>query len=135
MGRFLPRGLSLGLGLLLAFVPLCSSFLPATSFASKIQSVPTSLVLRQGWFDNFFPQLNDSEAEDDRRNKFPEQYPATYAMSATRVSSDSKEAAIVRPLLKQTQLEERRLQLAYDASRHGWSSKAFHTRIDKKVPQ
>lgn len=84
-----------------------------------------------GWLDNFLPK-NDPEAEATRMKQFPEQYPATYEMSTITDSSDSKDAALVRPLLKQTQLEERPLQLAYDASKHGWSPRAFHEKVDGK---
>lgn len=93
----------------------------------------SSLITQQfGWFDNLFPQLNDVEADEDRRRQFPEQYPATYEISTIRVASDTKEAAMLRPLLKQTQLEKRDLQLAYDASKHGWSAQAFHSKVDGK---
>ena len=85
------------------------------------------------WLEKVFPQLsngNDAQAEADRRKKFPEQYPATYDMSTVVVPSDGPEAILVRPLLKQTMLEERALQLVYDANKHGWNSKAFHERVD-----
>ena len=66
---------------------------------------------RSGWLDNFLPQVVDNEnADADRRRDFPEQYPATYELLtepvAGVVKDDNKEASIVRPLLKQTQLEQ-----------------------------
>lgn len=36
--------------------------------------------------------------------------------------------------LAQTQLERVPLRLAYDASQHGWSARAFHTRVDSFGP-
>lgn len=85
-----------------------------------------------GWFDSLFPQLNDQDAEQDRIKRFPEQYPATYEFSDVQVDSDGVEAALVRPLLKQTMLEGRALQLVYDAKKHGWNPKSFHQRVDGK---
>jgi hypothetical protein len=42
------------------------------------------------------------------------------------------DAAFVRPLLKQTQLEKRKLQVAYDANRHGYDARVFHSKVDGK---
>lgn len=38
----------------------------------------------------------------------------------------------VRPLLKQTQLENRKLQVVYDANKHGYNGRAFHEKVDGK---
>lgn len=70
--------------------------------------------------------------EEDRKRQFPEQYPACYELSTIQVPCDDQDAALVRPLLKQTQLETRPLQLAYDASQHGWSAESFHAHVDTK---
>mmetsp|Transcript_2171 Transcript_2171/g.3222 ORF Transcript_2171/g.3222 Transcript_2171/m.3222 type:complete len:310 (-) Transcript_2171:1638-2567(-) len=88
----------------------------------------------QGWLDNFLPAPIDSNDENQRRQEFPEQYLATYEMNEATVNSDSftEEAAIVRPLLKQTMLESRPLKIAYDANLHGWSAHSFHGRVDGK---
>ena len=64
--------------------------------------------------------------------KFPEQYPATKTEWADPVASDDKEMAIVRPLLKKTNLESRGLKLTYSASKIGWDADAFHKAVDKK---
>jgi hypothetical protein len=85
---------------------------------------------KSGWFDNLFPQLNDAEADEERKSKFPEQYPATYEMSNFKVPTDGPDAALLRPLLKQTQLEGRPLELVYDASKNGWNPQSFHSRVD-----
>ena len=39
---------------------------------------------------------------------------------------------MVRPLLKQTQLQDRKLQVAYNAQQHGWDARSFHRRVDGK---
>lgn len=65
---------------------------------------------------------------------FPEQYPATYERNTYRTWRDYlvPPAAMVRPLLKQTQLETRPLQVVYDANRQGWNVRAFHQAVDGK---
>lgn len=49
---------------------------------------------------------------------------------AQPLPSDVGEALLLRPLLKQTQLEFLPLALAFDAAAHGWSAAAFHSRLD-----
>lgn len=89
-----------------------------------------------GWFDNLFNldavDENYAQADKDRRMQYPEQYPATYDLNEASVSEDQKtnEALMVRPLLKQTQLEERPVKVVYDAQRDGWSAEAFHRGVD-----
>ena len=39
---------------------------------------------------------------------------------------------ILRPFLKNTNLEFRALQLTYDANRDGWDAESFHNAVDKK---
>jgi TLD len=63
--------------------------------------------------------------------RFPEQYPATTTEWANPVSTDTKDMALIRPLLKNTNLETRALKLTYDANRNGWSATAFHKAVDK----
>ena len=65
---------------------------------------------------------------------FPEQYPATTDTWAEPVQGDDKEVALLRPLLKNTNLERRRLRLAYNANSNGWNAQAFHKAVDKKGP-
>jgi hypothetical protein len=67
-----------------------------------------------------------------RMNKtdWPDQYPALVGEDAAPVEGDAPEAAALRPLLKQTQLEYQPLALAYDAAQHGWSADAFHAKLD-----
>lgn len=67
-------------------------------------------------------------------SKFPEQYPATVTEWADPIDTDDKEMAVLRPLLKNTNLETRSLQLVYNANRNGWNPNAFHKAVDKKGP-
>jgi len=68
------------------------------------------------------------------RDRFPEQYPATTTEWAEPVSTDDKEMAKLRPLLKNTNLEERALKLVYNANRNGWTPQKFHAAVDKQGP-
>ena len=65
------------------------------------------------------------------QSKFPEQYPATLDTWADPVDTDDKEMAILRPFLKNTNLESRSLKLTYDANRDGWDPTVFHSKVDK----
>jgi len=64
----------------------------------------------------------------------PDTYPATKTEFAAPVDGDSTEAALLRPLLKNTNLETLPLRLAYDSQRHGWSAAAWHSKVDKLGP-
>jgi len=64
--------------------------------------------------------------------RFPEQYPATKDEWADPLSTDDEEMKILRPFLKNTNLETRSLQLTYDANRDGWDAISFHNAVDKK---
>lgn len=54
-----------------------------------------------------------------------EQYPATVDEWAEPLPDDSPEIAPIRRLLKNTRLEKEPLELAFDASRDGWSCESF----------
>ena len=78
-------------------------------------------------------EYSRSNNNNDREFEFPEQYPATYERNDYQTWKDFlNDASLVRPLLKQTQLERRPLQVAYDANRHGWNAPAFHRAVDGK---
>jgi hypothetical protein len=64
--------------------------------------------------------------------RFPEQYPAVVDEWADPVEGDSAEIVPLRPLLKNTNLEFRNLQLTYSANRDGWNAESFHKKVDKK---
>ena len=65
------------------------------------------------------------------RERFPEQYPAVIDEWAEPVATDDKDMAILRPMLKNTNLEFRGLKLTYSANRDGWNPNAFHRKVDK----
>mmetsp|Transcript_387 Transcript_387/g.1348 ORF Transcript_387/g.1348 Transcript_387/m.1348 type:complete len:337 (+) Transcript_387:70-1080(+) len=68
-------------------------------------------------------------------NTCPEAYgPAAKEEVAAPLEGDGAMAKLVRPLLAKTQLEKRGLQLAYDASTHGWNADAFHQCVDGRGP-
>jgi len=66
------------------------------------------------------------------QERFPEQYPATLDEWADPVEGDDKEMALLRPLLKNTNMEYRNLRLTYDANRDGWDPEIFHSKVDKQ---
>lgn len=67
----------------------------------------------------------------------PDTYPATKTEFAAPVDGDSPEAAILRPLLKNTNLEFLQLRLAYDTAfptGDAWTASSFHSKVDKQGP-
>lgn len=83
-----------------------------------------------GWLENFFEP--DKSSSKSREVQYPEQYPATYEVNEDQVEEDASipQALVVRPLLKNTQLQSRSLQLVYDANRDGWNPETFHRAVD-----
>lgn len=61
-----------------------------------------------------------------------EQYPATKDEWAEPIASDDADMKILRPFLKNTNLEFRALKLTYDANRDDWDPISFHNAVDKK---
>jgi hypothetical protein len=66
--------------------------------------------------------------------KFPDRFPATKDRWADAVPGDSADVKLLRPLLAQTCLEQRKLKCVFDAKRNGWQAKAFHKCVDKLGP-
>lgn len=66
------------------------------------------------------------------RERFPEQYPATKTEFAAPLDTDDRDMKIIRPFLKNTNLEFRALKLSYDANRDGWNAAKFHEKVDRK---
>ena len=64
----------------------------------------------------------------------PDTYPATKTEFAAPVAGDDAEMAVLRPLLKNTNLELLNLRLVYDANRDGWDPGAFHGGVDAQGP-
>ncbi|KAG7343781.1 TLD domain containing protein [Nitzschia inconspicua] len=63
---------------------------------------------------------------------YPESNAATYELLDVGLPFEFGDAALVRPLLKQTQLEGRPLQVVYDANKHGYNAQTFHQKVDGK---
>lgn len=84
-------------------------------------------------FSVFFGKKEDEPMGMKRfgREKFPEQYPAVTDQWADPVATDDKDMAVLRPMLKNTNLETRSLKLTYSANRDGWNPVAFHKKVDK----
>lgn len=72
-----------------------------------------------------------TEPEWSTFQTYPEANPATYELLPSN-PFDLTPEGFVRPLLKQTQLENRKLQLVYDANRDGYDARIFHQKVDGK---
>jgi hypothetical protein len=125
--------------LISAFLPKCLSFVRESCITSRYAARCFKTRQYNSWFENLFFSSQSVTSgvgpaknldEDTRVTKFPEQYAATYEPLTVSVSSDGRDAKTVRPLLKQTQLERRKLQVVYSAQQHGWDAKTFHRRVD-----
>lgn len=66
------------------------------------------------------------------KDRFPEQYPATVDEWAEPFEGDDADVTVLRPLLKNTNLEFRGLTLTYSAQRQGWDALKFHQAVDRK---
>jgi hypothetical protein len=85
-------------------------------------------------FNFFFGEKEESPMGMQRfgKDRFPEQYPAVKDEWAELLPSDDNEMMkIIRPFLKNTNLEKRALKLSYDANRDGWDPFTFHRKVDK----
>ena len=77
---------------------------------------------------NLFGSTKPPAVED---RTYPESKPATYDLLPGGPFAFSPED-IVKPLLKQTQLEKRKLKVIYNAKKHGWDGRKFHQKVDGK---
>eukprot|EP00531_Pseudo-nitzschia_arenysensis_P005285 CAMPEP_0116123382 /NCGR_PEP_ID=MMETSP0329-20121206/4720_1 /TAXON_ID=697910 /ORGANISM="Pseudo-nitzschia arenysensis, Strain B593" /LENGTH=270 /DNA_ID=CAMNT_0003617297 /DNA_START=33 /DNA_END=845 /DNA_ORIENTATION=- len=119
--------------LLLLFSTAASAFTLERSVVIGFRSHSATRQQRHyGWLENFFEP--DKSSSQSRQVQYPEQYPATYELSEENLPEDAKisEALLVRPLLKNTQLQSRPLQLVYDANKDGWNPDVFHNAVDGK---
>ena len=84
-------------------------------------------------FSFFFGKREESPMGMARfgSGRFPEQYPATIDQWADPVEGDTLDMAKLRPLLKNTNLETRRLKMTYSGNINGWSADKFHLAVDK----
>jgi len=117
-------------------LPSTKQSLPSARVAVKMSEQKQEQDIVEKVFGFFFGQKEEEPLGLKRFNKetFPDQFPATLTEFAEPVAGDSKEVAIFRPYLKQTELESRNLKLVYDAKRNGWKANAFHKAVDKKGP-
>ena len=92
-----------------------------------------------GWLENFFEpektsSSSSSSSTNSRQIQYPEQYPATYELNDEEIEEDISipDAKLIRPLLKNTQLQSRPIQIVYDAEQDGWNPTVFHNAVDGK---
>ena len=86
-------------------------------------------------FEFFFGAPQEGEVAGLARTAgAPDTYPATKTEFADPVDSDDSEMALLRPLLKNTNLEYLPLRLAYDSKSDGWSAISWHNKVDKTGP-
>jgi len=122
----------------MVFVPEALSFsgselqrlrLPLGLNSSPSEDLITSI------FKRWLPTPTSVGLTQFTKDTLPEKFPATLTEVAEILPSDNDETKkLIRPLLKQTNLECRPLILAYDAQRDGWSANSFHSKVDKKGP-
>jgi hypothetical protein len=98
------------------------------------QQQKSSLLIRHNWLKDFFEPPSSSSSSSSREVQYPEQYQASYELNTVSLQADNNcaGAKFVGPLLKNTQLESRPLQLVYNAQRDGWNPAAFHRAVDGK---
>ena len=68
-----------------------------------------------------------------RPTRFPQQYPATKDEWAEPLEYDDAEMKILRPFLKNKNLESCVFVCTYDANRDGWGALSFHNAVKRKV--
>lgn len=104
----------------MALLPyLASSF---TSTPLQISSRPTS----------HLHIFNRPKATDPNERTYPESKPATYDLLHSSPLDIFNPISLVKPLLKQTQLENRPLRITYNAQKDGWDARSFHKKVDGK---
>lgn len=108
-----------------------------SSISDSLSEIPWSAKIGAAAASTGIPTLNwlyrirQSQQNRPTGNTYPEAMAATYELSNVALM-EFGDAAMVRPLLKQTQLEYRPLQLAYDANRDGYNALHFHKKVDGK---
>lgn len=70
----------------------------------------------------------------DTDSELPDMFPATKTEFADLLESDEGEVKLIRPMLRQTVLEKKPLELVYDAEEDGWNAEAFHYGVDQQGP-
>lgn len=107
---------------------LVASFTPSPThhLISLPQPTPTK---RQLTHRHIFGSSKKQQPSDERT--YPESKPATYDLLPS-TPFEFGPTGIVRPLLLQTQLQNRPLQVVYNAQKDGWDARAFHKKVDGK---
>uniref|UniRef100_A0A7S2VII2 TLDc domain-containing protein n=1 Tax=Skeletonema marinoi TaxID=267567 RepID=A0A7S2VII2_9STRA len=108
--------------LLASLTALAAAFAPTSVHLSARTSTSSSSKLF------FFGSSKNVPAAEDRT--YPEAKQATYELMKGELGFGPE--SIVRPLLKQTQLEKRKLKVVYNAKRDGFNAQAFHSKVDGK---
>lgn len=75
---------------------------------------------------------NKQQSIDLNERTYPESKPATYDLLPSSPLDMFNPLAIVKPMLKQTQLENRQLKIVYNAQKDGWDARSFHKKVDGK---
>jgi hypothetical protein len=83
------------------------------------------------FFGSNSKSTKQTEPEWSAYQTYPEANPATYELLPSNPFDITTEG-FVRPLLKQTQLENRKLKVVYDANRDGYDARIFHQKVDGK---
>ena len=111
---------------------LATSLLPVAGVAAALKPVlSTTTIVLKSILEIIKPTKRPERLVGSYRT-YPEGQPCTYELSNTVVPFEFGKAAMVRPLLKQTQLETRRLKVVYDANRDGYDPLVFHKKVDGK---
>ena len=88
---------------------------------------------------NHYPQRHQSrhflygsnkKSSSIEDTSYPESKPATYELRPGTFGFGPE--TIVQPLLKQTQLQNRKLKVIYNAQKDGWDARKFHQKVDGK---
>lgn len=99
-----------------------ASFIPAATTPARISTADATSTACQ------FGRQSSAAAEE---RTYPEAKPATRELLQGNLF-ELGDAGFVRPLLKQTQLETRKLQVVYDANKDGYNPRVFHQKVDGK---
>ncbi len=114
--------------------------LPTTSSSYRALNAQQNDDIFTNFVKTFLPKPSAFGLSQYNETTRPENFLANKYESAALLPSDIENKAhafdlsLIRPLLKQTNLEFRDLQLLYDADVHGWSAKSFHKQVDRKGP-
>lgn len=105
-----------------------SSF-TSSGIHSSQRTISTPCTIRQETKQYIFGSVKKSAVKEEERT-YPESKQATYDLQPGEFGLGPE--AIVRPLLKQTQLEKRKLKVIYNAKKDGWDAQKFHQKVDGK---